>query len=170
MSQSNVNGGGDVNVAEWKLEAYRVAFERYKHEDAQFMKTLSTFTGLQAGLMAFSVSDYVTDDSFMRYIIPLFGICLCVPWAFGMRRLMLLTDYLEGKVDEIEKAIHKPEGNEEQSRFRVNDRDGFRMFAATKGLFADVRWSHLMIAIPIVSSLIWVLLGGLYLLEKGQAF
>jgi hypothetical protein len=143
----------------WLLEEYKLLCDQYKHEDTQFLATLSFFTTLQSGLLAFVTSTFASSKDLLPYFVPCLGLLLCFPWALGMLRLIYWRDFLEQRIKEIEEfANAQLTGAAAITIGNIRRCENWDRYATNK-LFANFRWSYTMISLPFLFAVIWISLG-----------
>jgi len=97
----------ECDPATWLLEEYKLLSKHYFHEDIQLKKTITLFTSLNAGLLGFLNSSFVSANSEILVFIPIVGVVLCFSWLASMVRIREIRNFIEERIKVIEDFLHK---------------------------------------------------------------
>jgi hypothetical protein len=89
------------------LEEYKLLSEHVRHEDSELKKTLAMFLTLNLGLMGFATSKFAEGDLDTRWIVPVAGVLLWLPWIPSMVRIRAFRNYLEARIARIEDQLQQ---------------------------------------------------------------
>lgn len=151
----------------WLLEEYKLLCDQYKHEDSQYLQTVMLFTTVNSALLAFLGSSFaVRNPSVAIQCVPLSGFVICLAWFAAMIRLREWRSYIEDRVTEIERDLHRIWGETDPyvldiRTFRRWDilRPPSNWHDAICQRLRNVPWSLTLCALPILFAIIWIVVG-----------
>lgn len=151
----------------WLLEEYKLLSAHYFHEDTYFQHSVTTFSTLNSGLIAFYSSDLLFKTSSSRLVLPIIGIVLCAVWAVSLLRTRERRRYAEIRIVEIEASLHGhwQEGDLSIRPLDIGTRRGWDDIGRSgmwgklrMGWIRDIPASKLALVLPPGFIAIWVLL------------
>jgi hypothetical protein len=102
---AGVGGSPGPDRFDWLLEEYKLLSEHVRHEDSELKKTLAMFLTLNLGLLGFATSKFAEGDADSRWMVPVAGVCLWLPWIPSMVRIRAFRNYLEARIARIEDQL-----------------------------------------------------------------
>ena len=127
MTENDALADDELVASEsWLKEEYKLLTSHYFHEDSELKKTLNFFLILNVGLLGFAFSEFAAKDAFSKYVGPLAGLVLIVPWVASMVRIREFRTHIEDRIREIEGHLHSQWYGPDHTGFRALDIRTFR--------------------------------------------
>src|SRR5262245_65523390 len=90
---------------EWLLNEYKLLSDHSRHEDSELKKTLLMFLTINSGLLGFAASSLAKGEEDIRWLFPIVGLLLWLPWIPSMVRIRAYRNYFENRVRKIETEL-----------------------------------------------------------------
>jgi hypothetical protein len=149
----------------WLLEEYKLLSSHYFFEDEQLFKTVTVYTTINGGLLAFLGSTFFQGGQIPMWVIPLIGLVLCFSWVATLIRIREWRIYIEERIKTIESHLHRQWANESFLPLDIRTAQNWSLLAGRRRWYRlpylalrEVPASVTLMALPLVFFITWLVL------------